>query len=208
MPKKTTEIYIILDKSGSMYSVQDTTISAYNEYVNSLKKDKKSDYKLSLTLFDTEFCQLYERKSLKDVEDLDRVKYDPDGCTALYDAVCSTLNRVKKSRKKSLVVIITDGLENSSKKYTEKEFKELVEDLTAKKNWTFVYLGANQDAWANAVDWGFKEDNVSTYNASARGVEGLMVNLAHSTCVFSASMDLGTEEFYTPEQKKEMENTK
>ncbi len=54
MAKANISVSLILDKSGSMTSVQDATISAINEYVESLKKDKKSSYKISLTLFDTE----------------------------------------------------------------------------------------------------------------------------------------------------------
>jgi len=207
----TTNVHFILDKSGSMTTVREATISGFNEYLNKLKNDKKSDYNFSLTLFDTEKVKKYTVEPIKKIAELNEDTYIPDGMTALYDAACSTINSVRKKVKKTeknIVVIMTDGVENSSQEYSEKEFRSIIKGLEGEKNWTFVFLGANQDAWANAGKWGFHKGNVVTYNNTKRGVEAAMDVMASSSSSFSASSSPSTSTFMSAEDKKKIEDTK
>lgn len=206
--KKTVNVHFVLDKSGSMISVKSSTISGFNEYLGTLQRDKKSDYKFSLTLFDTVFSNKYINEPIKKVSELTDESYHPDGSTALYDAVCSTLNKVKADKGKNLVVIMTDGQENASSEYTEKEFRAVVDELKAKKNWTFVFLGANQDSWANASKWGFNQGNVANYTATSAGTRGAFSVMASATMNY-ASMDTSTTaSFYSAEDKEKLESSK
>lgn len=204
---KTTIVNFILDKSGSMGMVREATISGFNEYIQTLKKDKKNKYKFTLTLFDTEVSTPVENTDIKDVEDLTAKTYSPDGMTALYDAVCSTINGVKaKKDQKVLTIIMTDGQENSSKEYTEKEMKKLVDEKT-KDGWKFVYLGANQDSYATAQKFGVATADIANFNATGTGVLRSMSMMATNTTAYAGSAD-NNATFFTAADQKELENTK
>lgn len=205
-----TLVNFILDKSGSMSSVHDATISGFNEYLKTLQKDG-NEYDFSLTLFDTEVKAVHVDESIKKVDKLDKKSYVPDGMTALYDAVCKTVEDVKKAVAKGtkvLTVIMTDGEENSSKEYTEVNLKKLITKLEATKMWSFVFLGANQDSWANASKWGFASTNVTNFNATNKGVGAAFTAVAMNTSASARCSDFGTLTFFSKDDKDLLEKTK
>lgn len=134
----------ILDRSGSMETCRDDTIGGFNAFLAEQKVDGGT---LTLILFDHEYEMIYERKSINDVEPLTTQTFVPRGSTALLDAIGKTIKNI--TAPTPTVVILTDGHENSSRDYTKAHIKDLVEQKT-KDGWTFVYLGANQDAFAEA----------------------------------------------------------
>lgn len=192
-----THVFCILDKSGSMGFIQKATIDGYNEYIGGLKETP--DAKFYLTLFDTVVNQKVKGVAIKEVTKLDTDGYRPEGGTALYDAVCETLAAAKDKvdeKDKALVVIITDGEENSSREYSQKDFKKMVEELQDKGNWTFTYLGANQDAWANARQWGFKKGNVATFHSTSTGTTAAFASAAVNTVNYVNLRAMSTTDFY------------
>lgn len=77
-------------------------------------------------------------------------QYSPGGGTAMNDAIASAINKIGKwlsdmpeeeRPSKNLIVIMTDGEENSSKEYTLAKVQEMIKHQTEKYNWTFVYMG-------------------------------------------------------------------
>src|ERR1035437_6725076 len=138
----------ILDKSGSMSSIEKQAIAGFNEYIDTLKKSKV-DVSFPLTLFDTIAVETpYKNVAIKDVKKLNSETYVPRGGTPLYDACVETIevlntevesehNHTDKEIAVS-VVIMTDGEENSSTKHDEKCLRDLVYKLTKKGNWTFA----------------------------------------------------------------------
>jgi hypothetical protein len=199
-----THVFCILDKSGSMGFIEKATIDGYNDYIGGLKKTKGALF--HLTLFDTVVDQRIKGVNIKDVAKLDKDGYRPDGMTALYDAVCETLAEAKDKvgeKDKALVVIITDGQENSSREYTEKNMARLVEELQSKGNWTFTYLGANQDAWATASQWGFKSGNVATFNATSAGATAAFSAMSASSVNYVNTRSMSaTDSFYADDADK------
>lgn len=211
---KTTVVHLLLDTSGSMSSVQEATINGYNEYINSLRKDG-GKYKVSLTLFDSDHTgklrleKRHDAVHIDDVPALTTETYQPKGGTPLIDAFCTTLNDVNDRKdEKYLFVVLTDGEENMSKEYGTKDMVDLKKKLEAKGNWSFVYLGANQDAWANASKWGYSASNVSNFNSTAAGTNVVFDSLSVATRSFSAAPSSATLTFYTNEQKLRNEKTK
>lgn len=201
-----THIFAIVDRSGSMMGLEKATIDGYNEYVDNLRKEK--NVKLTLTLFDHEMLVPVDDQAIKDTPKLNRELYQPRGATALIDAVCRTLNERKGKvgkKDKALVLIITDGFENASKEYTTKDLQKLVQNLEKQGNFTFTYLGANQDAWAVAQNWGFKQDNVSSYAGTERGTGVAFSTMSANTVAFAASDSLNTKAFYSAEDKVKLE---
>jgi uncharacterized protein YegL len=212
MPKKKLETLVsfILDKSGSMGAVRESTISGFNEYLKTLK-NKKVQMSFSLTLFDTAVEKLYVNVPLKKIEELNEKTYTPDGMTALYDAVCQTIVEIEKTitkDQKSLVVIMTDGEENASQEYTQKELKKKIEELTKTKLWSFVFLGANQDAWASAQKFGISKMNAAAFNSTDAGITATFSGLSANTEAFAVSAKNVTSAFFSIKDQKSLKETK
>lgn len=181
-----------------MTSVREATISGFNEYLQTLKKDAKSAYEFTLTLFDTSVYRPTVAEKIRDVENLDARQYNPSGGTALYDAVCSTIRGIN----------MTDGEENSSKEHTEKNMKALIKEREAKGNWTFVYLGANQDSYAVAQKYGFAGMNVSNFNATGKGISNTMRAVANNTVMYSAQATSSSKNFFSAQDQDDLDKTK
>lgn len=202
MKKKTkstqeTLVNFILDKSGSMGSVKNSTISGFNEYLNTLKKDGNK-YSFSLTLFDTVVSKVVENETISKVKELTEVSYYPSGCTSLYDAVCSTISGVKEKKgQKVITIIMTDGQENSSREYNQSQMRALIQEREKKGNWTFVYLGANQDSYAVAQDFGISKMNTTNFVQSDKGMMRSMNTLATNTGNFACSATASTSAFFS-----------
>lgn len=205
-----TVIHFILDNSGSMSSVRDATISAFNEYIQSLKADGNK-YSVLLTKF-ADYVDIGHQLSINAVPELSYENYSADGAsTSLYDAVCSTLKAYNVNAgklSKHLVVILTDGMENSSREYTEKDLRDMKAKLEKQGNWTFVFLGANQDSWDTASKWGFSHSNVGNFVPSGAGMRSVSANLAQSTANMAASGSLNTSDYFTPQQQQDLEEAK
>jgi hypothetical protein len=145
----------LLDRSGSMETCRQDTIDGMNAFIES---QRELGGTMTLCLFDHEFETLYERTPMKDVPLLTEETFQPRGGTALFDAMGKILKMNLSDN--TMVIILTDGEENSSEKYTAAHIKDLVE----LKPWQFVYLGANQDAVLNAERLGIR--NSSGYDPS------------------------------------------
>lgn len=211
--KNKAHVSLILDKSGSMGPLREKTISGVNEYFQTLKNDTETDYTVDLVLFDEYLHKKYTNRELAEVQPLDNDSYYPSGGTALYDAACDTLLTREGSGGKWIVVIMTDGEENSSKTHNEAQFALIVKALKATGTTQFVYLGANQNAFANAQKWGFDKGNVSNFNATPRGIEKNFMSVAMNT-VTSANLDWSARgmsnggDFFSAKDQQELEDTK
>ena len=137
----------LLDRSGSMASILNDTIGGYNSFIKSQSADGGT---MSLYLFDHEVNEVYTDVPIDKVEPLTVETFIPRGSTALLDAIGYVL---KKETKKSVMIILTDGEENASTKFTHAHIKDLTE-MHVKEGWDFVYLGANQDAFAAGAKLG------------------------------------------------------
>jgi hypothetical protein len=104
---------------------------------------------MSLYLFDHEVTTVYENVPIENVEPLTLDTFVPRGSTALLDAMGHVLKKDTLTQD-TCMIILTDGDENASKKYTSAHIKDLVENKTKNDNWTFMYLGANQDVIMSA----------------------------------------------------------
>lgn len=149
-------IQMILDKSGSMSGRVNDVIGGFNSYIETLRKDSAADpeaeYFISLTLFDTSVVQKYARLPLAQVEPLNSKTYQAGGGTALLDAVAETITLANlNDLSKTIVVTMTDGEENSSRKFTYDEVTKLIAEKEREGIWTFVFMGENLDAARQAI---------------------------------------------------------
>lgn len=160
---KTIHVSLLLDETGSMQSCLDATISGYNEYINSLSKEMEIRYLFTLTKFDSShITTVHNGVPIKNVPPLNRDTYIPGAMTPLYDAIAYGIKALGRKRN-VLFVILTDGLENASKEYTQRDIFKLIEKKT-RGGWSFVYLGANQDAFAVGGGLGIPRGNTARYS--------------------------------------------
>jgi hypothetical protein len=160
----TLTVHVVLDRSGSMQVVKDDTIGAFNEYVQTLAR-QAPDSTLSLTIFDTESIEtIVDDKPIGDVPLLTANTYQPRGGTPLLDAIGKTAAKLTATKgKHKALVIITDGQENSSHEYKKETLKKLLDEKQEKDGWLVLYLGANQDAFAEAGQFGALTSNTMNY---------------------------------------------
>lgn len=157
-----TDRIFLLDCSGSMEACWDDTIGGYN----SLVKDQATlGGTMTLVQFDHEHKLTYNLKSIGEIEPLTRDTYKPRGSTALLDAIGWTIKNWTSSSSNPMVIILTDGQENASKTYTKAHIKDLIEQKT-KEGWTFMYMGANQDAFAEAGSMGIAPGRTMNYDTN------------------------------------------
>ncbi len=190
--KLTTNLLYVLDESGSMDFIKSSVISGFNEYIGGLRK---GDFKVTLVKFDSNGIRTpYTRLPAKDVPKLNNDTYTPDATTPLYDAVVNSVENFAKEipdGQPALVAIMTDGEENASREHTEKCLQELIGKLQARGNWTFVFMGANQDSWATATRWGIAKGNIANWQATSQGAKRIFASMAMGTASYSASLSKG-----------------
>lgn len=196
--KSKTYLAFVLDESGSMSICRQATINGYNEYLATLhNQDGVESIKASLTKFNTVFNQVYADVELKDVPDLTSDTYQPDGFTALYDAIAHTilaLDVIVKKKDRVLCAILTDGAENSSKEYTHKQIFDMIKEREQKGNWTFVYIGANQDAYAVGMSIGVPMAN--NLNFDVKDTEETYRSFAKATSSYVVSKESRSSSFW------------
>lgn len=172
--KAKQEIVIVMDKSGSMGSCRDDVIGGFNTYINDLKNEKDVDAKLTLVMFDSSVHKLYGGKAIKTAGELCQNTYCPNGMTALNDAVMEAIDdvetRLKKSKAKNppqvIVIVFTDGEENSSRKFTKDDVNKKRTELE-KEGWAFIFMGADMDAWAAGRSYGISAGNTVSLGKNA-----------------------------------------
>lgn len=194
-----THVGFILDMSGSMMGIERATVEGVVGYVEGLKKDLGKDSKdvlFSLTIFDTLFESWVKSEPLEIVK-AKRVMaaYTPRGATALYDAIGKTVTEMRPSVKKedkAIVVVMTDGHENSSVEWDRVKVNKLITKLTKRGNWTFVYMGANVDSYDEASKIGVMRNNSVYYAATGQSVGATMDSLSHATSHYARSASVQT----------------
>lgn len=168
MSKKQPEIEIIciLDRSGSMWTLQEEVIGAFNNFIETQKKEP-GKANVTLVLFDDQYEVVYQNKKLSKVPELTSKTYFTRGMTGMYDAIGKAIN--SSESKDAMVLIQTDGQENSSKEYTGDQIKKLIEDKE-KIGWDFIFLGADINTASEAHKFGMDTNKSFNYNKSAQGI--------------------------------------
>jgi len=209
--KGRTLVSVILDSSGSMSGVAPEVIGGYNAYIRDLRK-QKGTFLVSLTQFDTESRKTYTATPVKDVPPVDNVTYQPNGFTALFDAIGDTVEDVSKAATKDdrvLVVIITDGQENASQRVkTLDAVRSIIKAREAQGNWTFTYLSAAVDAFADGAKLGMGVNNTNSFVPSAGGTTKAFSTLSIATRSYSQAPVASVANFYSSDKKGKSKKSK
>lgn len=165
------EIICVVDRSGSMQSMQTEAENGLNKFIDEQKKLGKTN--ITIIEFDDKVETFCDRK---DVAEVPKYALEPRGMTALFDAIGLATSKEQELSEdaKKIVVILTDGQENSSQEYTAEIISNRIADLK-EKDWEFMFLGADQDAILSggklnidpAMTIGFTGDNLGVADAYA-----------------------------------------
>lgn len=167
MKENLTELVFVLDKSGSMAGLENDTVGGFNTL---LQKQKVLDGEANVTtvLFNTTDTMLYFRKNIQFVTEMTTEDFVVGGGTALLDSFGNMIDLIGKALSdtkeedrpsKVIFVIMTDGEENSSQKYSVSQIKQMVERQRQQYSWEFVFLGANIDAISTAESYGMNSQH-------------------------------------------------
>ena len=177
MQKGLTELVFIVDRSGSMAGLEKDTIGGFNAMLKE-QAELEGEARVTTVLFDNQYRLLHDRIDIRAVAPLTEKDYRVGGGTALLDAIGRTIKKIRAVQKqtaeeyraeKVLFVIITDGEENSSRKYSAEQIKECIEHQKEKYGWEFVFFGANMDAVLEASKLGIAAEFARGWLANAAG---------------------------------------
>lgn len=175
--KDTTEIICIIDRSGSMESIRSDAIGGFNRFLAD-QQAPEDPARLTMVLFDDQYEVVYDGTDIRDVKRLTNRTFVPRGSTALLDAIGKTLNTVSARfadmpandrPEKVIVVILTDGQENASREFTLPVVRKMITTYTNDLKWDFIYLAANQDAFAESEKMGIAADKTMHFSADSSG---------------------------------------
>lgn len=163
-------VVVILDRSGSMQSVKADTEGGLAAFLET-QHEAPGNTTVSLYQFDNAYDVVYENVPLADVP---AFTLEPRGMTALLDAVGRTITTVREQLAglpeadrpgEVVMVIVTDGEENASVEYSPEGVRGLITEQQDKHGWTFVFLGADQDAFAAAAEIGIRSATTLSYGS-------------------------------------------
>ena len=189
-----TELVFILDRSGSMSGLESDTIGGFNAMLEKQKKQEGACF-VSTVLFDNESVVLHDRLPLEEVPCMTETDYQVGGCTALIDAIGGAIRHVanihKYARKEdvpahTLFVIMTDGMENASHRFSSDEVKKMIEQKK-KQDWEFLFIGANIDAVETAKHYGISADRSANYHADGDGTRVVYESVSEAVCCLRKS---------------------
>ena len=209
MKKGLTEIVFILDRSGSMSGLENDTIGGYNALIEK-QKNEEGEALISTVLFDNETEILHDRIPLDKVEMITDKEYFVRGSTALLDAIGGAIHHIGNVHKyarpedvpeKTLFIITTDGMENSSRQYSYEKVQKMVERQKEKYHWEFIFLGANIDAVSVANRFGVDKSRAVRYECDSAGT-ALNYNVMSKmvSCARGAASAMAMEEAFDSDE--------
>lgn len=201
MKNKKTLYQFVLDKSGSMSNCAETTIQGFNSQLDTIKQLQKDfpdqEFSLSLTVFNDHVETVYNQIALNSFERLTPKSYNPNGGTALLDAIGMSINQIRMANESKILndemsvvmIILTDGMENASRQFNYHQIAGMIKSLEQTEKWTFTFLGADIDAVHTSKMLNIREENVISFNKGDMG--SMMEDISYGMKEYSKSKSMG-----------------
>ncbi len=174
---KGMEVFILLDRTGSMSRLWEEAVTSVNAYVRELKMDGADD-RITLAVFDAydtgmQFDVLRHAVPIKDWKDFDVNEVWPRGSTPLLDALMRLITRAEEvGSEKTAIVVMTDGEENASTEARLEDVRAALE-RARKRNWQVNFLGADFNGFAQTRSLGV-DDGVSLNFMAGHGGKAML----------------------------------
>lgn len=209
MNANLTDITLVVDRSGSMESIQSDAEGGVNAFI-ATQANEPGEALLTLVEFDDQYEFVHQGVP---IETVPKYKLVPRGMTALLDAVGRAINETGERLAKMpepdrpglvVFVVMTDGEENSSQEFTKAQLKKMIKKQQSKYNWHFTFLGANQDAFTEAGGMGIDADGIANYAADkvAAAWTGTGDKVSRMRTQTALCEKVSNE--FTPEERKRM----
>lgn len=213
MQNKTTYYQFILDASGSMSNCRHETLQNLNLHLKTIQNLQiefpEQIFKVSLTLFNTRLSQKWQYKSPLDIQPLLLNDYNTEGSTALLDAIGTQIHEIQhrfgeqmESNEATVVmVILTDGEENSSRFYDFPFISKTIKKLEETGKWTFTFLGTDIDAFHVGEMLSIKKENTMQFDKREMG--RTFKHLNNSLINYSINKQMGklNDDFLNPAEE-------
>jgi uncharacterized protein YegL len=193
------EIVVILDRSGSMCSIADDAIGGFNEFIRT-QKEVEGEATVTLIQFDDKYEKVFGDVPLQDVQQLTRETFVPRGMTALHDAIGRTITNIRdkqyrnscpncKCDTKTIFAILTDGAENASREFDQAKVNELISHQRDEHKWEFIFLAANQDAFATGMGLGINAGDTFNFVADKVGTRNAYIDMSNTVMSYRSMED-------------------
>lgn len=173
----TKSIYhFIVDQSGSMAGLEDQTIEGFNAQLRTIKQLKEdfpeNEYIVSVTYFESTVMDIIRFGKVEEIPLLSRENYKPLTATALLDAIGHAISSIQENygdeinenNASVVVVILTDGYENASRRFNYEQIATKIDQLNETKKWIFTFLGAGINSQSITERINIKSANVASFD--------------------------------------------
>lgn len=144
---------ILVDESASMQKMKSTVVQSINDTILTIQNNHSTDstigqrQKISLFSFNGLGTKMHRYNQYADqIDPLSSTEYRPNSTTPLLDCLGSSIGMLRSAQlstsEKVMVTIISDGVENGSKKYCISAVRRLI-DCVKGQGWIFNYIGAH-----------------------------------------------------------------
>ena len=187
--KNRIHIIAILDRSGSMAGLSSQIKSSFNEYIEQQREDHENAKPIvTVVTFNSNVLEIYSKVEIDDMPRLTDNDYRPAGLTACYDAIGQTI--AKYNEEENVIMLIqTDGKDNSSRNYSQLDAKHLIEDKQF-AGWDVNFLGANINAANESAAIGIPVEKSVQFAPNSTGVRNAYASINASTMAYKNEVSL------------------
>jgi len=183
--KNTIHYAFILDQSGSMKMLAKEVVSGFNEQVEMIrvikKKEQEFDLKITLCTFNDKIGFRYVAQSINKLNKLNQIDYQPHSCTALYDAMGITIQKMEtiiKPADKVFLAIFTDGLENASTDFSASDIQKKLAQVN-EKGWQVKFFCQDEDNLFYKQHLGVMDSQMMTVSLNEDGLNAMETEICY-----------------------------
>ncbi|MBQ2821950.1 MAG: VWA domain-containing protein [Thermoguttaceae bacterium] len=197
MKKDYLHICVVLDASGSMDHLTQTTQNTFDEFLETQRKFPGKTV-FDLFQFSDEVKHLIQKTDLSAVSRKLMSDYVCGGMTAMNDAICTAIDTLgemfasmpdSERPEKVLVAILTDGEENASQYFSAADVKQKIEHQKNVYSWEFMFLAANQDSVIQGEQIGLAAKDCFDFHANMSGLGTVKEALLERCCAIRTFPD-------------------
>jgi hypothetical protein len=169
------ELGFVIDKSSSMEHLRHSLIEAFNTL---LAEQQAPGVNASLSLFSDDVAVVADHLPVGMLSKLNLQTYKPQGQTALLDGIGSMIFMMDRAATpdRKLIVIFTDGCENSSMNF---DLEGVTYQIKAcqDKGWQFIFVTPYLGVYYAEL-LGIPRDHIVDFTASNEGLRSIMDRLS------------------------------
>lgn len=212
MNKNLTELVLVVDCSSSMSDIKQEAEVEINKLLKK-QNEKEGECRLTLVEFSSEPNLVHSNTSL---DSLDGYKMNIGGMTAMNDgiglAIDSVGDRLAKTPEDQrpglvFVVVVTDGMENCSRKYNSRTIKQKIKTQTDEFSWVFDYLCNDPMSAKNGTQLGFGDVTVTNKAKTQQmycSLDAKMGRMRKAVSRGASSVEVQSLNSYTQEEQESM----